>query len=144
LADDKDPDQLGEDFILLIVREYTMKNFIQQYFNYVNDEKFDQLMELWHENGVFDVPFQGKIEGKTEIRKFYETLPKVYSRHEDNPIDFLFGGDKAAVRIEVTNITHEGKTIHFFAHSWMAFEQGKIKSIHALFDSVKVLKDMKG
>ena len=87
---------------------------------------------------------QWVMKGKDEIRKFYESLSDVYPEHNDDPIDFLFADNRAAIKVLVKNKTTDGKAITFNAVSWMTFENGRIKSIEAIFDSAKVLKDLKG
>ncbi|MFC1823152.1 nuclear transport factor 2 family protein [Thermodesulfobacteriota bacterium] len=121
-----------------------MEDLLKRYFEYVNNDAFDQLMELWHEDGEFNMPLQKKLTGKAEIRKFYETMPKVYAEHEDDPYDFIMGDNKVAIRIAVKNKTHDGKMVDLEALSWMTFEDGKIKSANVLYDSAKALKALKG
>lgn len=121
-----------------------MEEIIQRYFELVNSDSVDSLMDLWDEACEFSMPFRPTMNDKDEIRKFYESLPVVYPEHNDDPIDFIVGEKKAAIKIVVKNKTADGKVIKFNAFSWMTFQNGKIKSIEAIFDSAKVLKDLKG
>ena len=121
-----------------------MEEIIQRYFEAVNSDSVDVLMDLWDEDGTFIMPFRASMKGRDEIRKFYESLPDIYPEHNDDPIDFLFADNRAAIKILVKNKTADGKDITFTAVSWMTFENGKIKSIEAIFDSAKLLKDLKG
>jgi ketosteroid isomerase-like protein len=90
------------------------------------------------------MPIQGTMKGKEAIRRFYESLPGIYPEHFDDYVDSIMAENKAAVRVIVRNKTRKGKELVFDAVSWMSFENGKIKSIHAFFDSAKLLKDLKG
>jgi len=121
-----------------------MEEILQRYFEAVNSDSVDVLMDLWNEDGEFFMPFRAPMRGKDEIRKFYESLPNVYPEHNDDPIDVIFADNKAAIKILVKNKTTDGKVIMFNAFSWMTFENGRIKSIEAVFDSAKVMKDLKG
>jgi steroid delta-isomerase-like uncharacterized protein len=121
-----------------------MEDLIREYLKRVNAEDVDGTLELWHEDCVFNVPFQGTLRGKEALRGFYCALPKAYSQHKDEMLDIVVDGNKVAVRILVDNTTHDGKVIKFEAIDWMTLEDGKIKSVAAFFDTAKVLKDMKG
>jgi len=121
-----------------------MEQIIQRYFELVNSDSVDILMDLWNEDGEFSMPFRSTMKGKDEIRKFYESLSDVYPEHNDDPIDFLFADNRAAIKVLVKNKTTDGKAITFNAVSWMTFKNGRIKSIEAIFDSAKLLKDLKG
>lgn len=121
-----------------------MEQIIRQYFELVNSDSVERLLELWDDNGTFDMPFLGILKGKETIKKFYQSLPATYAKHHDDPVKFIISGNEAIVKIAVTNTTPEGKTITFNAFSWMRIENNKLISIEAKFDSAKLLKDLKG
>ncbi|MGQ9653033.1 MAG: nuclear transport factor 2 family protein [Thermodesulfobacteriota bacterium] len=121
-----------------------MEEVIRRYFECVNREDFDGLMALWAEDGEFTVPLSGTMRGKGEIRKFYESVPVWYPKHNDDPVDVIMGKDKATIKIVATMTTPQGKKVQFTAVDWMVFEAGKIKTNTVFFDSVKLLKDLKG
>ena len=121
-----------------------MEKIIHRYFEAVNSDSVDSLMDLWNEECEFSMPFRPTMKDKAEIRKFYESLPVIYPEHRDDPIDFIVGENKAAVKIVVKNKTVDGKTVLFNAFSWMTFQNGKIKSLESIFDSAKLMQDLKG
>lgn len=122
-----------------------MEAIVKKYFELVNNDQVEDLLELWDDDGTFDIPLQGKLKGKDQLRKFYESLPAIYAKHHDGPVKFVISGNQAVVKVAVTNTTPEGKTISFDAFSWMTFgDDGKITSIEAKFDSARLLKDLKG
>ena len=121
-----------------------MEELLKRYFECVNKDDIEQVMEMWHEDGEINAPLQKKMTGKAEIRKFYEAMPKIYAEHKDDPYDFIMGENKVAIRIRVKNKTHDGKIVELESISWMTFENGKIRSINAVYDSAKALKALKG
>lgn len=121
-----------------------MESKIKQYFQFVNSDNVDGLLELWDDNGTFDIPMLGVLKGKESFRKFYQSLPAMYATHRDDPVKWVISGDEAVVKVAVTNTTPEGKTVTFNAFSWMTFANGKLVSIEAKFDSAKLMKDLKG
>ena len=114
------------------------------YLERVNSDSVDSLMELWHEECEFSMPLRPTMRDKDEIRKFYESLPAIYPEHRDDPVDVIIGENKAVIKIVVKNKTADGKIIEFNAFSWMTFQNGKITSIEAIFDSARLMKDLKG
>ncbi|MBE0598872.1 MAG: nuclear transport factor 2 family protein [Desulfuromonadales bacterium] len=122
-----------------------MEAIVQRYFEMVNKDDVDGLLSLWDDNGTFEIPLRGRLKGKEEIRKFYESLPALYAAHHDGPVKSVIAGNEAVVKVAVTNTTREGKTITFDAVSWMTFgADKKLLSIEAKFDTAKLLKDLKG
>lgn len=122
-----------------------METIVKKYFDLVNNDAVESLLELWDDNGTFEMPLRGQLKGKEEIRKFYQSLPAFYAKHHDGLVKFVISGNQAVVKVVVTNTTPEGKTISFDAFSWMTFgADKKITSIEAKFDTAKLLKDLKG
>ncbi|ABB32459.1 hypothetical protein Gmet_2232 [Geobacter metallireducens GS-15] len=121
-----------------------METIIKKYFELVNSDSVDGLLELWNDNGTFDIPMLGVLKGKESFRKFYQSLPAMYAKHYDDPVKYVISGNEAVVKVVVTNTTPEGKTVVFNAFSWMTFSNGKLVSIEAKFDSAKLMKDLKG
>lgn len=122
-----------------------MEAIVKKYFDLVNNDAVDELLALWDENGTFDMPLRGRLQGKEEIKKFYQSLPALYAEHHDGPVKSVISGNQAVIKVVVTNTTPAGKTISFDAFSWMTFgADGKLTSIEAMFDTAKLLKDLKG
>ena len=121
-----------------------MGKIIQRYFELINSDSIDSLMDLWDENCEFSMPLRPTMKDKAEIRRFYESLPVIYPEHRDDPVDFIMEDSKAAIKIVVRNKTVDGKVVKFNAFCWMTFQNGKIKSIEAIFDSAKLMQDLKG
>jgi len=122
-----------------------MEAIVTKYFELVNSDAVDELLELWDENGTFNMPLRGRLQGKEEIRKFYQSLPALYATHHDGPVKQVGSGREVVVKVRVTNTTADGKTVAFDAFSWMTFgENRKLLSIEAQFDTAKLLKDLKG
>jgi len=122
-----------------------MEAIVNRYFELVNNDAVEELLELWDDNGTFGMPLRGTLKGKEEIRAFYESLPALYAKHHDGPVKAVISDNQAVVKVKVTNMTAEGKTISFDAFSWMTFDENqKLLSIEAQFDTAKLLKDLKG
>ena len=47
-----------------------MEKTIQQYFEAVNSDSVDVLMDLWHENGEFFMPFRAPMRAKMKLGSF--------------------------------------------------------------------------
>jgi len=121
-----------------------MEDIIRKYFELLNSEQFDKLLELWDENGEFHMPFRGTLKGKDQINEFYSSLPSFYPEHHDGIVKYVISGNEAVLKIDVKNRTRDGKLINFTAFSWMTVENNKIRSMEAKFDTAMVLKALKG
>ena len=120
-----------------------MEEIVKNYFKFVNADMFDEFFAQFAPDAELKSPnFEAK--GLENIKSFYTSVPKFYDEHVDTPLDIHIKGNKAAVYIEFHGKTKSGKDVHFFASDWFEIVDGKIKSLHIIFDSAYLSKVLKG
>lgn len=113
----------------------TTRALVQSYFAAANEERWDDLLELFHEDAVVNVPAVDPKRGHAEIRNFYEAVPRMFGNHYDDPRLILAEGDHAMASIEFTGTSLDGtRRVHFWAADTFHFEAGRIRSLRILFD----------
>lgn len=113
-----------------------IKVIIESYFQYVNEEKLDELLTLFHPEielwGPFGFTDRRGIEAVTEFYSFVFNAPII---HEDTPIEFFIQETQAAVVIEGTAGSSEDSLTTIYAMDWFVFEGDTIKFLSINFDS---------
>jgi len=120
-----------------------MEEIVKNYFKYVNEEKLDELFALFDPDVDFKSP-NLNTKGLENIKPFYFSVPKFYDAHVDDPLEINIAGNMAATFIEFTGKTKKGSDIHMFASDWFKIVDGKIKSLHIIFDSAYLTKALAG
>ncbi len=112
-----------------------MQTTVENYFQYVNDEKLDELLALFHPEIELHGPFgYGNTQGIEGITPFYE-LVFAGPIHVDTPIEFFFKENQVAVAIDAKGGMSEANIKTAYAMDWFVFEDGKIKFLSIHFDS---------
>lgn len=109
---------------------------VESYFQYVNEEKMDELLALFHPEielwGPFGFTDRHGIEAVTEFYNFVFNSPII---HRDTPIEIFLQETQAAVVIEGTAGASEDTLETIYAMDWFVFEGDKIKFLSINFDS---------
>jgi len=113
-----------------------VKVVIESYFQYVNEEKLDELLALFHPEVELWGPFGfTDRHGIEEVTKFYDFVFNSPIIHRDTPIEFFLQETQAAVVIEGTAGSSEDTLVTIYAMDWFVFEGDKIKFLSINFDS---------
>ena len=107
---------------------------LRRYFEAVNAERWDDVVAAFAEDAVLTVPAQPPKRGHSEIRRFYEYVPRLFPEHYDDPVLVLAEGDQAMASIEFTGRRPDGSAAHFWAADRFTFEKGRITELLILFD----------
>lgn len=112
----------------------TNRDRVIAYFTAANAERWDDVLASFHEDAVIEVPAQPPKHGLTEIRRFYEAVPRLFPAHYDDPVVLLVEGDDAMAAIHFTGHTPEGRPATFWAADHFHFEDGRIRGLRIIFD----------
>ncbi len=116
----------------------TTSERVRAYFAAANAERWDELVEAFHEDAVLEVPAQPAKRGRAEIRRFYEAVPRLFPEHYDDPVLILAEDDDAMASIEFSGTTGEGRRAHFWAADRFSFEAGRIRELRIIFDPAEL------
>lgn len=109
---------------------------VREYYQTVDDERYDDLVELFTEDVRYERPGQGAIAGREELREFYlEGRPLDDGTHEVH--DVVVDGDTVAVRGSFSGRQGE-ETVAFGFADFHEFEGGAIARRYTFTDRDEV------
>lgn len=124
------------------MKEQELEKIIQKYFEFVNGERLEDLLTLFHEDAEFTTPGKPILHGKTDIGKFYQGVYRNYPDHDDAPTEIYIKGNRTAVEISFVGKSKKGQEIKFLCVDIFQFEGDKIWRLQTLYDGYQLLKDL--
>ena len=121
----------------------TIKQVVTDYFDCINQEKFEKLIELFHVDAKLQCPVNFVGENLEEIRSFYLAVPENYPKHHDEPLNMMIDNERAVVLIEFTGKSNSGVEVNFLAVDWFQFKDDKIYQLDIFYDSLAVKKQLR-
>jgi ketosteroid isomerase-like protein len=114
------------------------KELVRSYFQAVNDERWDDVMALYHEDAVLHVPGKRPKSGHEQIRPFYEDIGTRFAKHVAGIRLLLAEDDVASATIEYEGSNTDGRPVSVFACDNFVFEAGRIRELRIVFDSARL------
>ena len=111
-----------------------IEKVVRKYFQVVNEERMDELFDLFDPNVEFQAPPGFITRGVENIKPYYATVVESLPEHLDTPVHIHASGNRAAVFIQAEARLPNGSSISFTASDWFTVEQGKITSLSIFFD----------
>ncbi len=102
------------------------REIVNRYFEYVNEGRWDDYLELFDDNIVMDEQLLGHLEGCDHLRQGIETLrhaPKFTNR----PREIVVEGDKAMAVWHISAVGPDGKPIEADGVNFYRMRDGKIQ-----------------
>ncbi|CQH50501.1 DUF1486 family protein [Halobacterium hubeiense] len=105
---------------------------VHEYYDAVDADRIDDLLDLFADDVVYDRPGQPPIEGKAELEAFYrEGRPLEDGSHTVH--DVLVDGSRAAVRGTFSGV-QDGEDVEFGFADVHVFEDGRIAERYTYTD----------
>lgn len=124
------------------MQEQDVRDVVTRYFDFVNNDKWDALRELWHPDCV-TTPVEGpQRHGVDEVMALYPEILAPFPIHFDDPCRILVSGDSAVVEIHVTGTMENGRTIEFDALDVFDLKDGQIHRLRYWYNAGPIIADM--
>ena len=105
---------------------------VRAYYDAVDDDRIDDLLDLFADDVVYDRPGQQSIEGKADLEAFYrEERPLEDGSHDVH--DVLVDESRAAVRGTFSGV-QDGEAVEFGFADVHVFEDGRIAERYTYTD----------
>ncbi|RKD98399.1 nuclear transport factor 2 family protein [Halopiger aswanensis] len=112
------------------------ESVVRDYYEYVDAERYDDLVDLFADDVRYERPGQGAITGREELREFYlDGRPLEEGSHEVH--DIVVEEDTVAVRGSFTGLQGDERVAFDFA-DFHEFEDGKISRRYTFTDRDEV------
>jgi ketosteroid isomerase-like protein len=116
-----------------------VKDLVRAYFKAVNDERWDDVLALYHEDATLHVPAVRTKNGHDRIRPFYEDIGRRFEKHVAEIRLVLAEGSLdsaiAAATVAYDGVDRSGKPVEVFAADNFRIEDGKIRELRIIFDT---------
>jgi len=109
---------------------------INSYYESVNKGDWDTWLTLFDDNVVIDEQLAGHLEGIGILRGAIGGLKKGYSKFQNKPEDIVVDGNQACVISHISAANASGVPIEANVANYFRLENGKIKYMANLHDTV--------
>lgn len=106
-----------------------MPEVVLNYFRLVNEDRTDELMELFHEDAETFPVMSAPLRGREEIRGYYADVKHRVPQHSDVPVRIWRDGTSYAVELDFKGVTAAGERLEFSAVDLFDIVDGRIKRI---------------
>jgi ketosteroid isomerase-like protein len=107
---------------------------VQAYFESLDSEDWERMRGLWHVRGEMSAVGARPRHGREEVMGLLEKLFVPWKVHRDRPVRTIVAGEVAAVEVEFTGTTHDGRDVVFAAVDVIDFEDGLIRKLSNWYD----------
>ncbi len=113
-----------------------MPEVVLNYFRFVNEDRTDELMELFHEDAETFPVMSPPLRGREQIRGYYADVKHRVPQHSDVPVRIWRDGTSYAVELEFKGVTAAGERLEFPAVDLFDVVDGRIKRIKVFWGRI--------
>lgn len=112
------------------------------YFDAINAEDWEALEQVYHPEAVVHPPGGTPVAGSTEILAWYQAVFRRFPDHTDRPVRAIVSADRAdaAVEIEFTGRTREGRSFRISAVDHFDIDGSQIRAMRSWLDTAAFAK----
>ncbi len=115
-----------------------VKALVYSYYAAVNESRWDDVVNLFHEDAVLLIPSQLPKIGHRAIRTFYEYHGAYSPQHHDDVPLLMTDGNRAMTLVDHHGIDKHGHKVHLWTAGIFTIETGKIRQYRVIFDTAQL------
>ena len=115
------------------------KAMIYAYYQAVNDGRWGDVVDFFHEDAVLLVPSQLPKIGREAILKFYESHGRRFPEHHDDVPLLMVDGNRVMTLVDFHGVDKNGNEVHFWTSGTFTIECGKIRQYRVIFDTAQLM-----
>lgn len=114
----------------------TMRTTVLEYFRCLDNEDWDAMREIWHEDGTVRAVGARPRDDREGMIQYFSKIFVPWQRHEDKPTRLVVSEAEGVVLAEVTftGVTEDGRTVVFEAVDVFDLVDGRIKKLTNWYD----------
>ncbi|WP_114423124.1 nuclear transport factor 2 family protein [Nocardioides houyundeii] len=120
------------------------QDLLDQYFDSVNNHKWDQLSELFHPDVTIQHGMSLSTTGRDRAVRLLTAVVGQFATHEDIPVRTLVDGNVAAIEIKFEGTKPDGTALEFDAVDFIDTDGTHITKVVSWYDTAVVLPMIKG
>jgi ketosteroid isomerase-like protein len=111
---------------------------VYAYYKAVNDGRWEDVTNFFHEDGVLLVPSQEPKVGHDVILKFYSAHGRYFPEHHDDVPVLMVDGNRVMTLIEFHGVDREGERINYWNAGVFTIEDGRFRQYRVIFDTAEL------
>jgi ketosteroid isomerase-like protein len=121
----------------------TVREAIAEYFASINEERWDDLAALFHDDAELCAPGTPPRRGGRAVAGYYDAALRPYPVHRDDPTREIYAGDTVVVEIRFEGTLANGRPMSFDAVDVFDFRDGRIARLTSWYDSHRVIRALR-
>ena len=115
-----------------------IKALVYAYYQAVNESRWSDVADFFHEDAVLLVPSQLPKVGRKTILEFYESHGRRFVDHHDDVPLLMLDGDRVMTLVDFHGVDRNGNDVHFWTSGTFTIEAGKIRQYRVIFDTAQL------
>ena len=112
-----------------------IKAKVYEYYRAVNEARWDDVVDFFHEDAVLLVPSQEPKVGHEVIREFYESHGRRFAEHHDDVPLLMVDGQRVMTLVDFHGLDRNGIEVQFWTAGIFTIECGKVRQYRVIFDT---------
>lgn len=115
-----------------------LKALVYSYYQAVNESRWDDVVNYFHEDAVLLIPAQEPKIGHAAIRKFYEYHGAYSPQHHDDVPLLMTDGNRVMTLVDHHGVDKHGRQVHLWTSGTFTIEDGRFRQYRVIFDTAQL------
>ena len=117
---------------------------VYEYYRAVNESRWDDVVDFFHEDAVLLVPSQDPKVGHESIREFYESHGRRFVEHHDDVPLLMIDGQRVMTLVDFHGRDRNGVDVHFWTAGFFTIECARVRQYRVIFDTAELTEHLAG
>ena len=114
------------------------KAMVYSYYQAVNEGRWSDVADYFHEDAVLLVPSQLPKVGRETILRFYESHGRRFPQHHDDVPLLMMDGNRVSTLVDFDGVDRNGNVVRFWTAGFFTIESRKIRQYRVIFDTAQL------
>jgi predicted ester cyclase len=114
------------------------KAMVYAYYQAVNDGRWEDVADFFHDDAVLLVSSQLPKVGREEILKFYSSHGRRYPEHHDDVPLLMMDGNRVMTLVDFNGVDKNGNVVRFWTAGIFTIEARRIRQYRVIFDTAQL------
>jgi limonene-1,2-epoxide hydrolase len=114
------------------------KAMVYSYYTAVNDGRWTDVVDSFHDDAVLLVPSQLPKVGRETILAFYESHGRRFHQHHDDVPLLMMDGNRVMTLVDFNGVDRNGNVVQFWTAGIFTIEDRKIRQYRVIFDTAQL------
>jgi ketosteroid isomerase-like protein len=116
-----------------------IKAMVYAYYQAVNDGRWSDVADFFHEDAVLLVSSQLPKVGRETILRFYESHGRRFPEHHDDVPLLMMDGNRVMTLVDFHGVDKHGNVVHWWTGGTFTIEDRKIRQYRVIFDTAQLM-----